>query len=99
MSQGANRVFGKTELRASYLRPRILQKLAGKLRDVVCPLPQGRHANNDRADAEIEVAAELAVAHEPLQVLMSRRNQPHVRLALAGVPQAAKTLFLENFQQ
>ena len=52
-----------------------------------------------RADAVVEVFAELLLLHEPAEVAMGGGDQPHVDLSVAHVAQAPEAEVLDHLQE
>ena len=59
----------------------------------------GRHHQRQRADPVEEVLAELLLLDQPAEVLVRRRHQPHVDLAVAHVPEPPEAQVLHHLQQ
>ena len=55
------------------------QEVVRQFRDVLAPLPQRRHPQRQALQPVIQVGAEAALGHQPLQVLVRRRQDPHAR--------------------
>ena len=76
-----------------------LEQAVSEHRDVLRPLAQRRDVERDRADPEVEVAAELPLAHQLRQVLVRGGDQLHVDLAVAHLAEPTEALLLEDLEQ
>ena len=67
-------------------------------RNVVAPIAQRRHANRDDAQAEVEILAERPLLDLLLEVLVRRRDDPHVDLDRARRAEPLDFAFLQHAQ-
>ena len=77
----------------------LLEEMLAEERNVLGALPQGRHPQRDRIDAEIEVFAQLAVAQRRIQVDVRRTDEPEVDADDAVAADGAVFAFLDDAQE
>ena len=70
----------------------------GEERDVLPALAQRRHRNGNGADPEVEIVAELPLAHQCGQVLVGGGDQEDVDLAVHHLAHAAEAFLLQHFE-
>ena len=68
-------------------------------RDVLAPLPQRRQPDGEDAQAVVEVLAEAAVRHGPLEVAVGGGDDPHVHLAGPAGADALELAVLEDAEE
>ena len=78
---------------------RSIQKMLRQQADIGRPLPQGRQSNGHDIQAEIQVFAKLASGNQGGQILVGRRNDPHIRLDGAAAANGCEFTRLQNAQQ
>ena len=67
--------------------------------NVFDPLPQRRQSQEDRADAEVEIAPESILLDQPCQVPMGRRDQPDIHPTVLYISEAPEASFFEDLEQ
>jgi hypothetical protein len=60
---------------------------------------QGRKRQWDRTDPKVEIVTKTLVSNKASNVLVRRRNQSHINLAITHISDAPKALFFQNLQQ
>src|SRR5580658_2799531 len=58
-----------------------------------------RHADHDRAHAEIQITSEFLVADQLVKIGMACRDESNIQLPLLYVTEPAELLFFQYFQQ
>ncbi len=75
------------------------QQAVGQDRDVLGALAQRRHAQRQRSDPEVQVAAEPLRGDQSVQIVVGRGDQAHRDRALADVAEPAEPLVLQDLEQ
>ena len=71
-----------------------LSEVAHEQRNVVRPIPQGRHNKGKHVEPVIEIAAELFVADHPGQIPICSRHQTEIHADGTGASQPLEFMFL-----
>ena len=99
VDQRVDRALAEAGDRLAVLLARPLHEPVHQQRDVVAPVAQGRHADREDVEAEIEVLAERAVAHRVAQVDVGGGDDAHVDLAHPRVADALDLALLQRAQE
>ncbi len=78
---------------------KLLNEVFDQNRDIVLPLPQRRKVNRENIKAIVKIGPELPFLYHAPQVLVGRRDEPHVDLKRAGAAQALDLFFLKRAQK
>ena len=77
----------------------LLEEVIGEQQDVGLPLAQRRHENREDVQPVVQILAERAGRDRLLEVLVGRRDQPHVRLDRLGAAEPLELPLLQHAQQ
>src|SRR6266571_1536463 len=97
--QAAHRLRGEAPRAQSVVAPDLLQQHPRQLGDVLLTLAQGRHADGDDLEPEVEVVAEPAATDQVLQVGVGRGQHAHVDAQLTAAAHAHELSLLQNAQE
>ncbi len=97
--QHLHRVLRQTHRRHPVALREIRRKLPEQQRDILLPLPQGRHHDGYRIQAVKQILPELPVPHRIRNIQVRGGNHPHVRLLHLGRPHPDKLPALQHPQQ
>src|SRR5690349_3094147 len=77
----------------------LIEEILGHRGNIFDSLAQRGKRKRYRADPKIKIVAETFLTDQLAHVLMGRRDQPYVDLAIAHVADAAKTFLFKHLQQ
>ena len=97
--QRGARLLAQTALADAIVRARPLEEVIGQLHDVRAALAQRRQRQRDDGESVIEILAEAAPANRLAEVLVGRRDEPHVDGLVARAAEPAHHALLERLEE
>src|SRR5438093_46824 len=93
------RVGGERLGRHAVVGARPAQKVLGERQDVARPLAQRRQREGEHGQAMVEILAEASALDRRSEILVGRRQDPHVDVLVARRAQPAHRALLEHLEQ
>ena len=85
--------------RASLLLRYTVNKALGEHRDIGYPITQRRHLDWEHIEPIVQIHAEFALVHQMLQILVRRRDNPHIGLHAGITAHPLERMLLQHPQQ
>src|ERR1700761_3007104 len=97
--QQLNRLIGEVVDGLALLPRELLNEVIRQWQNIVLAFAQRRQQDGKDIQSKVEIGAKFPLLHHAPQVLVSRRDDPHINLNRAAAAQALALLLLQSAQE